>query len=60
METFQEFKMAEKIFHFGSDKNLRVKMLLLKYLPTCHYYFTKEEKLTYQTLLQRMSQTADE
>ena len=52
--------MAEKIFHFSSDKNFRVRMLLLKHLPECQYYLNKEEKQTYQSLLQRMAQGAED
>jgi hypothetical protein len=52
--------MAEKIFHFSHDKNFRVKMTLLKHLPDCQYYLTKEEKQIYQSGLQRMAQTNDE
>jgi|JI61114C2RNA_FD_contig_41_1929861_length_919_multi_1_in_0_out_0_4 hypothetical protein len=35
-------------------------MILLKHLPECQYYLNKDEKHTYQTLLQRMIQGAEE
>lgn len=60
MEVFQEYKMAEKIMHFATDKNFRVKMTLLKCIPDCQYYFTKEEKQEYKVMLAKMAQANDD
>ena len=47
--------MAEKILNFSNDRDVSVKLLLVKLLPHCQYYFTKEEKVDYKNALNKMS-----
>ncbi len=47
--------MAEKILNFSNDRDVGVKLLLVKLLPHCQYYFLKEEKVDCKNALSKMS-----
>lgn len=42
MDIFQEFKMGEKFLQFSNEKNIKNKLLFIKYCPEIMYYFTRE------------------
>lgn len=45
--------------HFAGDKCLGIRLRLLKQMPECQYYFSKEEKQNYKAIMGRLSQTPE-
>ena len=59
MEVLRDLKLVDKILHFWSDRNFKVRCVLMTLLPRIRYYLNREETVEYDRVVSEYSNSKD-
>lgn len=59
IDTVQEYRLGEKYLSFNTDKNYKIRTSFIEHLPRILYFLTKEEKIEYSIIVNRLKKDQD-